>query len=296
MLNLPIYVKVFTFTVLILTFANTSASEHAKSFLWKIQSDKNSLYLLGSVHMANKSIYPLSKVIKDSFNHSSILAVELNDKKVDLEAMQKLIVAQGMYPADDSIKAHISPKLYRLLQEFLSKNKIPSDNLYQYKPGVLSMILSSIQAKNLGYSEKYGIDRYFINEAELQHKMIVELESMEEQLSLFINMPQESMMLQYTLEELSEMKGEFDALLNIWQSGDDDKLYAITILEPLKKHPELEPIFEKLFFARNRHMADSLVRYLNSNKVYFVVVGAGHLIGNLGILELLRKHYSVKQL
>jgi len=297
MLSLPKNLKFFVFVVFAFTVANVSASDLQKSFLWKIQSNKNTLYLLGSVHMASKKLYPLSKIIEDSFAKASVLAVELNENKVNPEAMQQTIVNQGMYRDGDSIKAHISTDLFNLLEQFLSDNKIQNTNLYKYKPGILSMVLSSIHARNLGYTTEFGIDHYFINKAEQQNKLIVELESMEEQLSLFVNMPNQSLMLQYTLDELSTMNDEFDDMLKYWKYGDHKKLNELTILEPLQKHPELEPIFEKLFFARNRRMTASIVSFLESKQTYFVIVGAGHLIGSSGILELLRKrHYSVKQL
>jgi len=297
MLNLPKILKFFVFFVFAFTVANLSASDLQKSFLWKIQSNESTLFLLGSVHMASKKLYPLNKIIEDSFGKASVLAVELNENKVNPEEMQQMIVNHGMYRDDDSIKAHISTDLFNLLEKFLSDNKIQNTALYKYKPGILSMVLSSIHARNLGYTTEFGIDHYFINKAEQQNKLIVELESMEEQLSLFVNMPNQSLMLQYTLDELSTMNDEFDDMLKYWKYGDHKKLNELTILEPLQKHPELEPIFEKLFFARNRRMTASIVSFLESKQTYFVIVGAGHLIGSSGILELLRKrHYSVKQL
>jgi len=296
-LSLSKNVKIFAFVVLVFTVANANATDQHKSFLWQIQSNNNTLYLLGSVHMANKGIYPLNKIIEDSFGKASILAVELNEKAVNPEEMQQAIVNKGMFSDGDSIKKHISTDLFNSLEKFLLDNKIPNTNLYKYKPGVLSMILSSIHARNLGYAAEFGIDHYFINKAEQQNKLIVELESMEEQLSLFVNMPNESLMLQYTLDELSTMNDEFDDMLNYWKYGDHKKLNELTIVEPLQKHPELEPIFERLFFARNRRMTDRIAGFLESKQTYFVIVGAGHLIGSSGILQLLRKrHYSVKQL
>jgi len=297
MLSFSKKIKIFVFVIFAFSITNLSASDPQKSFLWKIQSNKNTLFLLGSVHMASKDIYPLSRIIEDSFSKTSVLAVELNENKVNPEEMQQMIVSQGMYSDGDSIKAHISTELFNILEKFLADNKIQNTDLYKYKPGILSMILSSIHARNLGYTTEFGIDHYFIKKAEQQNKLIVELESMEEQLSLFVNMPNESLMLQYTLDELSTMNNEFDDMLKYWKYGDHKKLNQLTILEPLQKHPELEPIFEKLFFARNRRMTDRIVGFLESKQTYFVIVGAGHLIGSSGIVELLRKrHYSVKQL
>jgi len=57
------------------------------------------------------------------------------------------------------------------------------------------------------------------------------------------------------------------------------------------------PIYEKLIIIRNRNMVSKIENYLQSKGTYFVVVGAGHLIGSKGIVQLLKdRGYSVEQL
>jgi len=57
----------------------------------------------------------------------------------------------------------------------------------------------------------------------------------------------------------------------------------------LKEDPKLAPIHEKLIVERNRKMVSTVEEYLRSKGTYFVVVGAGHLTGEKGILEALRE-------
>ncbi len=64
-----------------------------------------------------------------------------------------------------------------------------------------------------------------------------------------------------------------------------------------KEDPRLAPIQEKLIYDRNRKMISRIEGYLREKGTYFVVVGAGHLIGERGIVEALRKKgYPVEQL
>jgi len=59
----------------------------------------------------------------------------------------------------------------------------------------------------------------------------------------------------------------------------------------------LAPIVVKLFDERNMRMTSKIEGYLNSSGSYFVIVGAGHLVGKRGIVELLKnKGYGVEQL
>jgi len=66
----------------------------------------------------------------------------------------------------------------------------------------------------------------------------------------------------------------------------------------LSDDPGLTPIYEKLVDERNKIMAGKVQEYLDATDgSYFVVVGAGHLVGKTGIVQLLReKGYSVEQL
>jgi uncharacterized protein YbaP (TraB family) len=83
----------------------------------------------------------------------------------------------------------------------------------------------------------------------------------------------------------------------MWKAGDAEELEQLLITKPLKERPELRGVFVKLFDERNAKMAakiDALLR--KPRQTQFVVVGAGHLIGDKGIVRLLeKKGYRVEQ-
>ena len=59
----------------------------------------------------------------------------------------------------------------------------------------------------------------------------------------------------------------------------------------------MEPIFKRLLDDRNKGMASKIEGYLKTKETYFVVVGAGHLVGDKGIIKMLKERgYSVEQL
>ena len=68
------------------------------------------------------------------------------------------------------------------------------------------------------------------------------------------------------------------------------------IAKSTREDPSLLPIYEKLFNDRNRKMVSKIEDYLKGKGIYFVIVGAGHMIGEKGIVETLRKKgYRVEQ-
>jgi uncharacterized protein YbaP (TraB family) len=69
------------------------------------------------------------------------------------------------------------------------------------------------------------------------------------------------------------------------------------LMKSVNEYPEIRPVFEKLFYRRNREMAAKIEKFLQAKDTAFIVVGAGHLIGRDGIIELLKaKGFAVEQM
>ena len=69
------------------------------------------------------------------------------------------------------------------------------------------------------------------------------------------------------------------------------------ITRSVSEDKRLSPIYEKILYERNRSMASKIEDYLKTKETFFVIVGAGHLVGNQGIIEILKgKGFLVEQL
>jgi uncharacterized protein YbaP (TraB family) len=87
-----------------------------------------------------------------------------------------------------------------------------------------------------------------------------------------------------------------DSLTRAWQSGDAAAMQEL-IASSVHDYPQLKPLMTKLFDDRNTAMTAKIERFLQTSKSYFVAVGAGHLVGDEGILSQLRqKNFTVEQL
>jgi uncharacterized protein YbaP (TraB family) len=65
----------------------------------------------------------------------------------------------------------------------------------------------------------------------------------------------------------------------------------------LEENPQLWLIYDELFYKRNKKMTAKIEEFLKKRGNYFVVVGAGHLVGRRGIIRLLeKKGHPVSQL
>jgi uncharacterized protein YbaP (TraB family) len=260
-----------------------------KSFLWKIEHDQAIVYLFGSIHLANKHFYPLNQTIENAFASASKLVVEVDIEASEPQLMQKEILRRGTYHNGDTIRSHVNQETFAQLAKFCTELNIPINSVIKLKPGILAMTLSAAYFSRLGYSAKYGLDNHFINEAR-NHKPILELETIEEQLNLLLHETNNELFLAQTLSSLNKSENELYDLINAWKNGEAETMNRLIMLEPLKESPELLPVYQKLFFDRNKKMSNKIIRFLNTNEIYFVVVGAGHLIGEQGIIKILRRN------
>jgi uncharacterized protein YbaP (TraB family) len=269
-----------------------------KSFFWKVTADDGSyVYLLGSVHVANKEMYPLPKAIEDAFAACDKLVVEVNEESVDQVKLMQTMMGTGMYKAGDSITKHLSEKCNKALKEFDEKNSLPM-GYTMMKPWLLAVTITVTEVQKLGFDPSLGIDKHFMTAAKEKKKEILELESVDFQLGVlsgFSDELQEKFLLS-TFLEIGTIKAEFEKMIKAWKSGDVDNMEKL-LFKPLKEDPELKPVYDKLFFDRNAGMTDKIEGYIASKKPHFVVMGAGHLVGDKGIVKLLmdKKKYKVEQ-
>ena len=283
-------------TVGLLILAQDSISQPKKNFLWKIQSKTNSVYVLGSIHYLKKEMYPLNETIEKAFEQSDVLVVEANIDDTGKVDTQKL-VESALYLDDETLEKHVSTQTYGLVKKELERLAVPLELIGKQKPWFLSLTLASLEIVKLGFDPNYGIDRYFLSKAEGKKK-ILEMESFDYQINLFCQLTEkeQELLLLYTLKDIKVLEQVLDRLIQAWTSGDDKGLESI-VTKSVTEDKRLAPIYDKFIYERNRNMASKIEDYLKTKETYLVIVGAGHLVGNQGIIEILKgKGFFVEQL
>jgi uncharacterized protein YbaP (TraB family) len=277
-------------------FAQDSFSQSKKSFIWKVQSKTNTVYVLGSIHYLKKEMYPLDEKIEKAFEQSGILVVEADVTNMEKVDVQKLF-GGAFYTENETLEKHLSPKTYTLLKQELNKLGASLEVANRYKPWFLAISLVSLEISKLGFDPNYGIDRYFLSKAS-ETKKILELESLEYQFHLSSSLPEkdQELFLLYTLKDIKVLEKELDKLIKAWTAG-DAKGIELIMRKSIKEDKRLIPIYEKFVLDRNKKMVSKIEEYLKEKETFFVIVGAGHLVGNQGVIELLKgKGFLLEQL
>ena len=284
-----------TILLVLFFYSGSYAADSQKNFLWKVRSKTGTVYMLGSIHYFKKEYYPLNKKIDDAFSESSSLVVEADINNPDKIDIRKLLVT-AFYGGGDSLENHVSKETYDLLKKEMLLFGIPPELLNRQRPWFIALTVTASELIRLGYSPAHGIDVYFLSKA--ADKKILELESMDYQIALFSGLSdkeQEAMLLS-ALKETKTLNRKVNQIVGAWKSGDAKTMESI-LAEDMKEDNGMSGIYEKLLYARNKEMTARIEDFLKTGDKYFVVVGAGHLVGSKGILELLRaKGYAIEQL
>jgi uncharacterized protein YbaP (TraB family) len=281
--------------ILLICFLVPVQSVNAELF-WTYEKDGQQGYLMGSVHFANESFYPLDKKILDAYERSSVLVVEVDELTVSEDERQRLIAVNGFYGNNQTLKDHLSAKTLSLIEGLLKEFGIPLDAVKSYKPGLLAITITALQAEKLGYKADQGIDQYFIQKARYK-KNIRQVEDFAFQMALLSNLPADDKVLQDSFKDMSDYKATWGAMMSAWKRGDGDELYKQAIGDPLNDYPQLVEFFDVLFFDRHPRMVNSANQCVKNKETCFIVIGAGHMLGEKGIVAaLIRQGYRVTQL
>ena len=270
-----------------------TTGEAARGFMWEVENNGNTVYLVGSMHIADDSFYPLRSEYEEAFAEADYLGVEIDISKAVDEEQQKLITNMGMYQDGTTLKDHVSKETYAKLEEILKQNGMEKNALDAYKPWVVETTISTLKTMTAGYEAAAGIDLYFIQKAMERKIPVLELESYESQLGMFDDFSKElqERNLKTALDDFDTLDDSVDQMADMWKSGNDEMLLEFT------NSMAVEPEFYKAMLVdRNIGMADKIEGYLKSDKKeeYFIVVGAGHYLGEHGVIKLLQdKGYTV---
>lgn len=272
----------------------------AKGLLWEVENKGNKIYLLGSVHIGSSDIYPFSESLMEKFDSSSKLFVEANILNPNME--QKTL--ENLYFQDETtLKDVISKESYKKVQDIMTGFGVNEEVYLKMKPWACALQISNLSMLT-GESEvsaNHGIDVYFLINAMMKNKEIVELEGVDFQYGLFnsLSMKDQTKMLDDSLEamlnpnpEKSSNEGLNDMIAS-WKNADEKAMKSFITFE------DENPLNELLLGKRDKEMArkiDLLLQEEGEN-TYFVVVGAAHYVTDNAVVDTLRdKGYDVKSL
>ena len=284
--------------LMLMISSNMAYAEAPKPLLWKVSDANNSLYLLGSFHMLKTSDYPLAKSTDMAFDDAEQLYFELSPEEMNNPALGQKMAQAAMRTDGKTLQQSLSAETWKKFEASAAKNNLPAANFQGFEPWFVALILSVTEMQKIGLNPALGLDKYFMERAAKAGKPAKGLETGDSQIAIFdgMSVKQQEQFLQDALDESADMKKKIDELHSTWRNADDKALFNIMAREMSQKYPEL---YQTINLDRNKAWLPKLEAMLKDNDKddVMVVVGSLHLIGDDGVIKMLKnKGYKVERL
>lgn len=274
------------FGILCIT-ATSQTTPDPKTLLWKISGNglEKPSYLFGTIHMiCNDGGLSISDSLKSAIRNADQVYLEL-----DMDNMFELmnVVTKMKMNGDTTLADLLSPEEYRKVKDFFNTHSslIPFAMLETYKP---LLTASTLMQSTMECDNSISMEQLIMKDAKEKGKPVKGLETMAFQMSIFDSIPYEmqaKQLLQYVNNYGKENEGkEFEELTQAYLQQDLEKLEMLTT----KESAGMEAFTEILLYKRNETWIKKLQDIL-PNGSFVVAVGAGHLPGDRGVINLLRK-------
>ena len=261
------------------------------TLLWRVSGNdlKQPSFLFGTFHLLCKEDIHFSDALKRAIKSSDEIYMEmdLDDPSTMLSGMLYMNMKDGK-----KLQDLYTPEEYQRLQNYFSDTlQMPMMMFQKAKPYFLVALL---YPKMMNCATPAGIEEELMKIAKEHKKEIKGLETMQFQASVFDSIPYEwqAKELLKNIDSFSVYKNEFEQMLDLYKKQELDSMRNMIT----KSEFGSEKYEDLLLNDRNKNWVKQL-KGIMKNKSVFVAVGAGHLVGDFGLINLLRKEgYKVEPL
>lgn len=285
--------------------SDSTTSSGVSPLLYKVtDTNGNTLWLFGSIHVGYDYFYPLPDYVYDAYESADAIAFEIDmrafekDTSAQMQALMPLLYTDGT-----TIKDHIDADTYNAAVKILSDHGLYNIMMDYYIPAFWFSTLESLFYQDAGLDSNLGIDYHLMDKAYEDGKEIQEVESAEFQYNMLADFSPE--LQEYLLEsslsyydDPETAKEDVLKLVDLWKNGDEAAFAAYLATEDFESEEEklLYAEYKKAMIVdRNLSMTDFAEDALASGEEVFICVGAAHIVGDGAMADLLAERgYTVE--
>lgn len=255
--------------------------------VWVVESPTTRLYLCGTIHLLRDKDYPLPPAYDKAYADSQRLVFELPPGSGKGSELATLMAKAGTIGDGRSLFDLVDKKTGEDFKTWAKKRSVNVDLISSFRPWFAALTIAATEYQAAGADATRGVDTFFEGKAAKDSKPGEGLESVKQQIDLFVGLSevQQAELLSQTLAEVEALSGQFEDMVSSWRKGDIAALNRM-LFEEAEKYPDLMDVF---LYRRNESWIHALEKHLAGTEKVMVLVGAGHLGGDKGVVELLKK-------
>lgn len=252
------------------------------------------LLLLGTVHFGPATGWDLSPALEAGLARADRFVFEIDLRRVTEERVGELLAELAVLEPGRRLSDLVAPETARLLDERdaeLTRLGFPHGARDGREPWYVALSLVELPVEANGWSLAASVESQIF--ATVGARPITGLETLEGQLRMLdaLPYPLQDLMLRDTLARLDESADSLEEMATAWRTGDEDALSDLA-REGVDELPGLDGVYDVLLGDRNRRWVKQLRPILEdasrADETVFVAVGALHLVGDEGLVALLR--------
>lgn len=277
--------------------------ERPERFFWEIKGEKGSVYILGTVHVADKSFYPLEKNVLDAFDTADRLVSEIGglaEMQEFAAKLQNVIMKNMNVDPKKSLLNILSNDDIAFLDETLGSDTV--QKLSIFNPWVLNTVLTQLLFSKTGLHAEDGLDMHLMQRAAA--KKISALDTMEQQLKVltFGNFDDQLALLKDTIQGLRDIDSsllDMHTIRDLYLSNNrkelTEKMVTLLLNQPESfSEKTAQNFIDTVLTKRNRIWAEKFDHYLREGGNTFVFAGVMHFLGKSNVFEIMRQNHMIK--
>ena len=252
------------------------ATAQSRPALWVVRDADSTIYLFGTVHLMRPGSDWMTPEVTQAFEGADELWLEIEDPG-DAAAAQPLILQYGLSP-QTPLQSVLTSEEFARLDQAAQSIGLSAAALNPMRPWLAGLTLSVAPLTRAGYDPQAGVDMMLRARAVEVGKPIRGLETMEQQIRFFAELPEADQVafLRETLASFDQAETMLDAMAGAWAMGEPDALYALGGDEMKAQYPHFHDV---ILTNRNADWAGQIQEELAGSGTVFMAVGALHLAG-----------------
>jgi len=276
-----------------LTLISDSAAQtnDRRGLLWEVRKGKQVAWLLGTIHVGRPEFYPLpaSRLALLKRADAIVLEADISDTPRAISATQKY----ALYPEGaPGLDTRLAPELRQRIEAVLARNQLDPVPMMRMKPWMLANVLALFEAAQAGYMPALSVEAYLLRVAKADNKQVFEFEGIEQQFELFEQAPWATQVafLEEALKavETRGARRELNRIVQAWETADRVSLERLLVEMRAQSSTGSRFTIDTILLGRHPKMVRKIETMMADGKSYMFAVGALHLIGPQGLVELLR--------
>ena len=288
----PLLSFALVFTLLFSACATTQLKDTIngdRPAMWRISDENSEIFLFGTFHLLPDDVQWQSPLFGDAMAKTAHTVIEADTQSLAAqEEIKQAVIFQGLNPAGVTLSSILGPKRSAEFSLAAQEVNLTMAMLDPLRPWLAVLTYTISLYQKLGFDPAKGVEREVLQNAEREKDQILFLESPLEQVLALTSLDDEEIWKDFdpSLDDSSNFETELNEQLEAWRSGNLEAM-GNTLLKDTRE--ETPKVFDAIFLKRNKNWVKRISEILEGEGGYFIAVGAGHLVGEESVIDLLKK-------